>query len=211
MNQSAAVIALPLAGIYVVFLVWYGGRGKPMDTQEAEELLAQMRRRAGRDDPSDGPEPTLVAQFRELARSDDGREFWMVNLLAFRERAGYPPELAAGWGDDPMAANSRYNRAIIPHLLRHGGHPVFATRVTGRFINDADAPIWDQVAVVRYRSRRDMLRMAVDLAGTGEDVHKWAALERTQVFPVRPYLSLASTRGAVAAVLIIVGLVLTGW
>ena len=32
--------------------------------------------------------------------------------------------------------------------------------------------------MVRYRSRRDMLKMAVEIAGKGVDVHKWAALEK---------------------------------
>jgi len=46
-----------------------------------------------------------------------------------------------------------------------------------------------------------MLRMAVDLAGRDIDVHKWAALERTQVFPARPFISLFSARASVALVL----------
>ncbi len=72
-----------------------------------------------------------------------------------------------------------------PHrLLRRGSRPAFAADVSGPFLNDADAPTWDQVAAVRYRSRRDMLQMTVDLAGMQVDVHTWASLERTQVFPV---------------------------
>ncbi|WP_345101665.1 hypothetical protein [Candidatus Villigracilis vicinus] len=31
--------------------------------------------------------------------------------------------------------------------------------------------------MVRYRSRRDMLKMAVEIAGLGFDIHKWASLE----------------------------------
>jgi hypothetical protein len=208
MDVSTMVIVAVLAVLYLTFLLWYGGRGKPLAPDEVEDLLRQMRRRAGRDDSTEQAEPAMLRHFRDLAGSDDGSEFWMLNLQAFRERAKYPPDLAAEFGDDPMAANSRYNRAIIPQLLRRGSHPVFATVVAGHFINEGDDPVWDQVAAVRYRSRRDLLRMAVGIAGTGIDVHKWAALERTQVFPVRPYLSLTLVRTSVAAVFLVVGGVL---
>jgi hypothetical protein len=33
-------------------------------------------------------------------------------------------------------------------------------------------------------------KMAIEIAGNGSDIHKWAALEKTQVFPVRPIISL---------------------
>ena len=40
-------------------------------------------------------------------------------------------------------------------------------------------------------------------------MHKWAAIEKTHVFPVKPLISLVFVRGAVAALLILVGTTLT--
>jgi len=96
-----------------------------------------------------------------------GREFWMVNLIKLREKALYPETGVPAWGDDPMEANARYSRAMVPWLLKHGGHPIFGTVVAGRFIDDARGEAWDQVLAVRYRSRRDMLRMVINLAAVG--------------------------------------------
>ena len=197
---SLLILAVFLA-FYAAFFFWYGGRSRPLDQIEINVLLSEMRRRAGKESGAEGEEPILLRQFRELAASDDGRDYWMVNLLKFRGKAIYPSVIAGTVGDDPMAANARYNRAIIPFLLKHGSHPVFASKVAGRFIRDEGSEDWDQVAAVRYRSRRDMLRMAVDLTGRDIDVHKWAALERTQVFPARPIISLFSARASVALVL----------
>ena len=49
---------------------------------------------------------------------------------------------------------------------------------------DAAAPEgtepWDCVALVRYRSRRDFLRLCADLVKGRADIHKWAAIEATQ-------------------------------
>jgi hypothetical protein len=192
MDIGSIGIIVGFAFLYGVFLFWYGGRGKPISTNEVQDFLQEMRNKAGNQEKPES-EFTLLDSFRELASSDDGREFYMVNLLQFRKEALYPK--GSNFEDnDPMAANNRYNRAILPQLLKYGGHPVFASRVMGRFIHPEGTDDWDQVAIVRYRSRRDMLKMAIGLVGKDIDVHKWAALEKTQVFPVRPFLNLFLVR-----------------
>jgi len=190
--------------LYVVFLVWYGGRGKPLSREEVEDFLKEMQKLAGKQ--GQAAELPLLDRFRDLAVSDDGKEYYMVNLQKFRKKALYP--VGSPFNDDPMAADDRYNRAIIPLLLKHGGLPVFGSKVQGRFIHPSGADDWDHVAMVRYRSRRDMLRMAIEVAGKGVDIHKWAALERTQVFPVRPVVSLFRVRTLVAAAFLVIALVL---
>ncbi len=185
--------------LYIVFLFWYGGRGKPLAQAEVESLLAEIKRRSGKEPQAE--EPPIIDQFRALAKNDDGREFYMVNLMKFRQKALYPE--GNSFGEDVMVANNRYNRAIIPLLLKYGGHPVFFGQVQGRFLHPVSADDWDQVGIVRYRSRRDMLKMASDVAASGVDIHKWAALEKTQVFPVLPYIHIAFVRAAVGVFLLI--------
>ncbi len=191
--------------VYLTFLVWYGGQGKPLTPGEVEDLLVEIKRQAGKQEQSEDESP-ILQEFRELAKSDDGREYYMVNLLKFRPKALYPP--GSPYGDDPLAANNRYNQAIIPLLLKHGGHPVWAGTVSGSFIHSPGAEAWDQVGIVRYRSRRDMLKMAAEVAGKGVDLHKWASLEKTQVFPVKPFFNLMFARGAVAFVLAILAFII---
>jgi len=197
-------LAIGFLLLYGVFLVWYGGRGKPLTPAEVERLLAEIRQRAGRSAQSE--EPPLFQSFRDLVKNDDGRDYIMVNLLKFRSKALYPAD--SPFGDDVKAANARYNRAVIPALIKHGSHPLFASQVQGRFLHPDGADDWDQVAMVRYRSRRDMLKMVIDMAGTNADIHKWAALEKTQVFPARPVVSLFFVRATVAVLLFGMGLLL---
>jgi hypothetical protein len=54
---------------------------------------------------------------------------------------------------------------------------------------------------VRYRSRRDFLGLCADLAKDRADIHKWAAIETTQVFPVKARLSLFTIRLVIALAL----------
>jgi hypothetical protein len=195
MSPDALILSIVVIFLYAAFLLWYGGKGKPLSTAEVDALLVEMQKRAGKHGQAEDESP-ILKEFRELAKGDDGREYYMVNLLKFRKKALYPA--GSPYGDNPLEANNRYNRAIIPLLLKHGGHPVFDSLVQGRFIHPDSAEDWDHVAMVRYRSRRDMLQMAVEIAGKGIDVHKWASLEKTQVFPVKPLVSLAYIRAIVA-------------
>ena len=190
-------------GLYLVFLYWYGGSGKPLSESEVNTFITEIQRRAGAVGPE---ESVLLRDLRDLAKSDDGKEFYMVNLLKYRKKALYPQGYS--YNDDAMAANDRYSRGIVPALLKYGGHPIFLGKVQGRFIHPTDADDWDQVGIVRYRSRRDLMKMVVDIAGTDLNVHKWAALEKTQVFPVKPEISFVFVRGLAAVIFVLTGLFL---
>jgi hypothetical protein len=48
--------------------------------------------------------------------------------------------------------------------------------------------------MVRYRSRRDFLRFVVETEQRDVFMHKWAAIEHTHVFPVKPMISLFGIR-----------------
>jgi len=141
--------------------------------------------------------------------SDDGKEFVMHNCVRYRSKALYPP--GHDYSDDPREADKRYGKAIIPHLLRRACLPVFIARRGGRFIDCPGVPDWHYVAMVRYRSQRDFFNFALAISDSGVDVHKWAAIEQTVVFPVKPIVSFITVRcwvagllGAVTAVLLVV-------
>jgi hypothetical protein len=199
MSTASIALSIVFVLLYLAFLFWYGGRGKPLTDHEVETLLDEMKRRAGKQALEE--ESPILQEFRELAKSDDGRDYYMINLLKFRKKALYPE--GSSFGDDPLAANDRYNRAIIPLLLKHGGHPVFLGQVQGRFIHPDSADDWDQVGIVRYRSRRDMPKMAIEIAGLGVDIHKWVSLEKTQVLPVKPIVNLMLIRAMAALILVV--------
>jgi hypothetical protein len=186
--------------LYVLFLLWYGGRGSPMTSAEVETLLERVRRNA--EAAAAVFTPDIMSSLREVAKDDDGREFVMVNLIRYRTKAVYPP----GWdyGDDPQAADARYNRAVVPRLLKRACIPIFLGRSAGTFLAAEGGERWDCVALVRYRSRRDFLGLCADLAKDRADIHKWAAIEATQVFPVDARISLFLIRVLIALSLALV-------
>ncbi|MDT8991695.1 hypothetical protein RQP54_12565 [Curvibacter sp. APW13] len=186
-------IALPLL-LFVAFWFWWGGNGKPLSPDELEQGLQQLQ---ATDTSEHGRE--AVEQVRRLLRNDDGKEFVMLNLVRHRAKALYPAGL--NYGDDPKAADRRYGKSIVWDLLRNGNLMLFIAPRMADFIVPDGADEWHYVALVRYRSRRDFLRFAQQSSRADKFVHKWAAIEKTHVFAVRPMLSLFLVRTTVGLAL----------
>ena len=201
--HSTLAIALPLVVTYVLFWLWWGGNGKPLSQEEKDDLLRQLT-------PANPTEHDLenISDVRQLLATDDGQEFVMQNLVQYRSKALYPPGL--NYGDDPREADKRYGRAIFRPLLSNGNLILFVARRSGNFIVPQGADAWHYVAMVRYRSRRDFLKFAI--ASNKDDifVHKWAAIQKTHVFPVKPIVSLITVRLTVALLLLAAGALLRG-
>ena len=200
--SKTLIIALTLSALYVLFLLWYGGRGKPLrqaEIAEFERVLGQLSR-----DTQGQSTSELVSRF---AANDDGCEFVMHNLVRYRAKALYPPGHA--YGDSARDADKRYGRAVLLPLLRCGAMPIFLARCAGSFVQPEGSQPWNYVAMVRYRSRRDFLRFAVAIESQDIAIHKWAAIEETHITPLKPLASLIFVRAAVGGVLALIGFVLT--
>jgi hypothetical protein len=52
--------------LYITFLFWYGGRGKPLSKAEVDAQLHEMQQRAGKHEQVEEESP-ILQQFRELA------------------------------------------------------------------------------------------------------------------------------------------------
>ncbi|MEI7535690.1 MAG: hypothetical protein WCJ76_00695 [Comamonadaceae bacterium] len=194
-------ITAPLLVLYFLFQTWYGGKGKPLRPDEIEAFFNTL----GKMNLSES-EKEIIPEIRCLLAKDDGQEFVMQNLARYRPKALYPA--GYDYNDDARAADRRYGKAIILPLLRQGSLPVFFARRSGSFIEPVGADVWHYVAMVRYRSRRDFLGFVLAVQTQDITVHKWAALEKTHVFPVKPIVSLLFVRSMVAGLFMLVSAVL---
>ena len=202
MSQHLLAIFLPLVLLYLAFWLWYGGNGQRMSPEEIEEALNQLRSSdPGHDNAAE------VEDVRQLLASDDGKEFVMQNLVRYRAKALYPE--GTNYSADPREADKRYGKSIIGDLLRYGNVVIFIARKSGDFVRPEGADAWHYVAMVRYRSRRDFVRFAIRANQADKFMHKWAAIEKTHVFPVKPLISLFAVRTLVALSLFTIGVILT--
>jgi len=78
----------------------------------------------------------------------------------------------------------------------------------GRFIHPEGNDDWDDIVIIRYRSREDMLKMAADAAKLDLGDTKYAAIDKTQVFPVKGKITGVPVKLIVSIVLAFVILLL---
>ena len=173
--------------LYVFFVVWYTNFDGPMQEDEIAEVLKQAR--------ASGRSVQSLKTLEDFMRTDTGNDFIMVNLLDMNES---PPNLPATGPDaDPMQLINHYMEHMYPAQFKRASHPIFF----GRAVADAmdisgveGANHWDQGALFRYRSRRDIIAIATNPAFNERHDYKMAALTKTIAFPVEPVLNPGDAR-----------------
>ena len=190
--SSRVILVSVLILLYVLFLFWYGGNSKPLTSSEIDYYIDQIMQSHSK---QNAKKNEILIQLRNMAKKDDGKSFYMVNLIKYREHNAENPK------DNPMEARNRYSRNILPVLIRHGSHPVFSSSAITSFLKEGAEVDWDTVAIVRYRSMRDFLEVTTENSVKGIDVDKWMSIDKTQVFPVRASLSMFFVRLMVAVLL----------
>ena len=188
---------------YLAFLVWYLGidvrtlKPKRIQPDEADALMQRLRDQAeeaaAKAQPSNtptgdeqtsneqttGPNEQLLNVIESLIRDDDGKGFLMVNLLALNT-----PKR------DAIRTLDLYGKPFMRELLKRAGHPVLFSKVLARAVEYWGLPNgcerWDAVAIVRYRSRRDLVEMALWHEFLSLHQHKTTALKKTIAIPLSP-------------------------
>ena len=184
-----------LTGIYAVFFFWYTNFEAPLTRDEADAFLAQIQKR--------GTDPDQLAALTRFLYNDDGDDFVMVNLIDMRKHDSKTGQEA------PDEQLDRYMAYMWPALFLRACHPVFFSQ--GRYEaldiwGIEGAQNWSQFAMMRYRSRRDMLAISSNPQFEGSHDFKIAAMKKTVAFPVAGGFSYADPRWLLAGVFLVLGL-----
>ena len=159
--------------LYVAFWYWYTPTGGALTDEEISFYLDQIDSAEGR------------ARIESFAREDTGRSFYMLNALDLDES----PESIDGApaGADGQQLMDLYMEHMLPALLARASHPVFFGVAVGKSVEVVgieNAETWDRGALVRYRSRRDLLDIVTHPDFRGRHHFKVAALEKTIAYPI---------------------------
>lgn len=176
------VVALAL---YFVFRLWYDNWRGPLSPQEVNDFMNQVSdlKMSEYSDPKD---------LRAFLEADDGKEFVMVNLV--RVHTGELAHPHTGKPTKGIDLLREYGNSFVKVLVRHGGHPVLVMRKVGGYIdswNTPPDPGWHVAGSMRYRSRRDMMQLALDPSVRDVHILKTAATATTFSFPSQVVLGLA--------------------
>ena len=152
----------------------------------------------------------VVARVRAFAESDDGRPFYMLNLMRYYDRVRALPGVAPFAGT-PRGANEYYEEHVVPILLGKGGFPAVAGTIAGHdlFGHELGAANYDRVLMVRYPSRRAFLDLVTDPAYLPYVPYKLMAQDVVLV-PVTGELALPDLR-LVVGIACVLAFAAAGW
>ncbi|MEM8977210.1 MAG: hypothetical protein AAGD43_34600, partial [Pseudomonadota bacterium] len=162
----------------LAFYAWHTPLRGPLTDAEIDAFMTTQAANAGTDWSDE-------AAFEAFLRNDDGRPFVMINLMEYRQTAEYSDESALAADITGAEASALYGQAVLPQLLLRGSYPVERATRYNTIINSVGetAGEFESFAMVRYRSRRDLIDMLSSDAFGEANIHKWASLENTLVAP----------------------------
>jgi len=202
-------IWISLLVIYAGFFLWYTDIGGKLDKEEIEFFLEKFEENtsANSADPETyNSQKNLIKRFME---EDTGRQFLMVNNIDMDD----DPEDVEGAepGESAERLLDRYMEHMYAQLLKRACHPVFAGNAVHPsmdLVGIEGAEIWDQAALMRYKSRRAFMEIVTHPNMGSKHAFKVAAMEKTIAYPVETVLYLGDPRFLLALILIILGLFL---
>ena len=197
-------IWLVLGLLYAAFFSWYTSFGGPLSDEEIAGYLRTA-------EELDGPiPPEALAMLKRFMEEDTGDDFVMVNVIDMHDTPLQIPGVAPGETSDEVLA--KYMEYMTPALFSRASHPVLmgtAANAAMDLMNAEGMDEWTRAVGMRYRSRRDMLDIAMNPQFAGRHEFKVAAMRKTIAFPIDPWFQLGDPRLVLALVLGLVGCALS--
>lgn len=198
MIQPRAVWLMLLVA-WLAFFSWYTSFEGPLTDEEIATVMAAAE--------ESGATEKEIARMREFLETDTGDDFVMVNVIEMNDpppqMEGMPPDATA---DDLM---NKYMEFMYPELFKRASHPVLFGAATAPAMDTwgiEGAERWTTAGLMRYRSRRDLLRIAGRPEFLGPHEYKIGAMAKTIAFPVDPWMSAGDPRLLLAMIFLILGL-----
>ncbi len=182
------------AVLWLAFFAWYTNLRGPISAEEIDTWVAAML--------ENGSDPATEARLRKFLEEDDGDDFLMMNVIQMKEK----PDRIEGVGPDETSGQvlGKYMAYMWPALLKRACHPVIGGRAVADTMEvwgiDGEGG-WSTAAMMRYRSRRDLLEIAATPEFNGPHEFKIAAMERTIAFPIQTFLNPGDPRGLLGLIL----------
>ena len=117
--------------------------------------------------------PSTAKRLEEMMQPGPEGPIYMVNLLKFKDRAEYEDGRETDLSG--YDAYQIYGREVFKLLPEYGGKFVFAGDVTFLSLGQVEE-LWDEIAIVMYSSRADLVAMSSSQAWQEISVHRTAGL-----------------------------------
>jgi hypothetical protein len=168
--------------IYAIFWVWYVGLKGKLSETEVEQYMQRFE--------AAGLPADKLENLHQFLAKDDGREWFMINLLELKSPKRESAKLLQS-----------YTKTFMAGMYKRAGHPFFVANAKAKNIENLHcehADNWTSTGIVRYRSRRDCAETLLDTFGSEHHGDKLDSLEKTFAFPATTSLLMGSPRVLVA-------------
>ena len=186
--------------VYLAFFSWYTSFGGPLNEEEIDHYLGRFAQQ------TPAPSPEEMASLRRFMEEDTGDDFVMLNVIDMYDVPLQIDGVESGESSDQVLG--KYMEYMYPALLSRACHPVFFGSAAHSALDLMNAPgmeKWTRGALMRYRSRRDMLEISTNPRFQGSHEFKVAAMAKTIAFPLDPWIQLGDPRFVLALLLGLVG------
>ena len=192
-----------LGVLYGIFFFWYTSFEGPLTEEEVAYFSRVIENSPG------GQE--RLERWQGFMQTDTGDDFAVWNAIDLLDTPR--PVAGALPGESAQQVLDRYSTPFMSKALTRAGHVVMLGFSAGRAIDLwglEGAENWDQGALIRYRSRRDLLEIFEEITADESGIHafKVAAMEKTLAFPLDPWFQLGDPRLVLAMLFLIIALLL---
>jgi hypothetical protein len=193
------ILATVLLVLYMAFWVWHSPWARKLTKAEIDHYMALLEKLPV---PPEEVE-AIASRFRRWAEADDGKPFYMFNLIHFFPQVRTFPG-APEFKGTPQESNALYMNQIKWLWLRHAAYPIFDGPTQAvNLINIQPERTWGEVTVVRYPNRRTLLELVSDPAYAPAEPYKFIAMELDLV-PVSGRIVIPDLRWLLGGAFIII-------
>lgn len=208
------ILAVIFLSLLLALCAWMAP-GDKLSRAEVDAYVARLQ--TGMSMP-EAEKTQFINRLRSWGYADDGRSFYLANLIRYREQVTPWPgsKVAAA---SARAAHDVYLKTVIPMVLKLGTYPVIGTDTQGMIAGtpahtnlsgyESELDGWSEININRYVDRRAFLELLTDPAYLEVMPYKFAAMKLVNA-PVSARLVLPDPRLALGAILLIIYL-LAGW
>jgi hypothetical protein len=200
---------LILGSVYIVFFFWYTDIEGALSQEEIQGFLNKHEQNIIDNRLSPNLEELQLRMdfLRRFMEEDSGRQFIMVNNIEMDPDPGDVPGANSGESADELL--SRYMEHMWPNLLKRASHPIFGGNAIWQsmdLVGIEGAETWDQMALMRYKSRRAFMEIVTHPNMMDRHDFKVAAMQKTIAYPVEPFAYFSDLRIILGMLMVIIGL-----
>ena len=200
---------LILGSVYIVFFFWYTDIEGALSQEEIQGFLNKHEQNIIDNRSSTNLEELQLRMdfLRRFMEEDSGRQFIMVNNIEMDPDPGNVPGANSGESADELL--SRYMEHMWPNLLKRASHPIFGGNAIWQsmdLVGIKGAETWDQMALMRYKSRRAFMEIVTHPNMMDRHDFKVAAMQKTIAYPVEPFAYFSDLRIILGMLMVIIGL-----